>query len=279
MPLAKQSSVAILDENDTTNDYVKVFKAISQLFKKADSGPINSAKTSEFYALARGMGDEKLSKQEFMAHVTWDSLKACLPAQHMQRFQDQDGDGDCDMDDVWLQLDEDRSGSVTFDEFVSALLDRPTPDKEVFLVYMNDEGNISSEKVGDALRAMGHNPSDAEVMKIVNKFDANADKEIDPEEWAAIVKSMPAPNDAQVVEDIKAAFGVLSKCEPGSEATASVETAELEYVFTNLGAKLSPEDAETMVKVVDANGDKQVDYSEFLCMRGQVGASYQVKLD
>ena len=37
---------------------------------------------------------QKLSKQEFMAHVTWDSLKACLPAQHMQRFQDQDGDGD-----------------------------------------------------------------------------------------------------------------------------------------------------------------------------------------
>ena len=57
MPLAKQSSVAILDEK-YENDYMKVFKGMSQLFKKADSGPINAAKTSEFYALARGMGDE-----------------------------------------------------------------------------------------------------------------------------------------------------------------------------------------------------------------------------
>ena len=93
MPLAKQSSVAILDENDTTNDYVKVFKAISQLFKKADSGPINSAKTSEFYALARGMGDEvclSLPARSYKGHarvvgVVADGLCARLSSRQGRR--------------------------------------------------------------------------------------------------------------------------------------------------------------------------------------------------
>lgn len=277
MPLAKQSSIAVLDAS-AQNDYMKVFKGICKLFKEADSGPIDAAKTSQFYHLAREMQDEKISKVEFTTHVTWDKLKNTIGPEYMAKFQDQDGDGDTDMDDIWLQLDEDRSGHVTLDEFVSALLDRPTPEKEVFMVYMNDAGNLPSDVVGDALRAMGYNPSDAEVMKIVNKFDVNADKEIDPDEWAAIVKSMPPPNDARIIEDVKASFGIMSKCAAGQEEKAQVETAELEYVFTNLGAKLSPEDAATMVKVVDANSDGQVDYSEFLCMRGQVGASYQVAL-
>lgn len=277
MPLAKQSSIAVL-EDGAQNDYMKAFKAAVHLFKEADSGPIESAKTSEFYHLAREMKDDKISKVEFQKHITWDKLVACVGAEHMERFKDQDGDGDTDMDDVWLQLDEDRSGHITFEEFVSGLLDRATPETEVFQVYMNDAGNLPSDLVGDALRALGHNPADADVIKIVNKFDANADKEIDPKEWEDIVNSMETPKDADVQEAIKASFAVLSKCEKGAEDKASVETAELEYVFTHLGAKLNPEDAETMVKVVDSNGDGQVDYSEFLCMRGQVGASYQVTL-
>ena len=71
------------------------------------------------------------------------------------------------MDDVWLQLDADGNGSIDLDEFVSGLLDRPAADREVFLVYMNDDGNLPADLVGDALRALGHNPSDAEVIRIV----------------------------------------------------------------------------------------------------------------
>ena len=68
---------------------------------------------------------------------------------------------------MWLQLDADGNGSIDLDEFVSGLLDRPAADREVFLVYMNDDGNLPADLVGDALRALGHNPSDAEVIRIV----------------------------------------------------------------------------------------------------------------
>ena len=58
----------------------------------------------------------------------------------MANFKDEDGDGDIDMDDVWLALDTDRSGDLSFDEFVTGLLKRSTPAKEVFQTWMNDSG-------------------------------------------------------------------------------------------------------------------------------------------
>ena len=92
-------------------------------------------------------------------------------------------------------------------------------------------------------------PCPCVASKQVNKFDVNADKEIDPEEWAAITQQMPPINDKDTVESIKASFGILAKCKEGDEATASIDTAELEYVMTNLGAKLNAEDAKLMVTV------------------------------
>ena len=50
---------------------------------------------------------------------------------------------------------------------------------EAFDILRDQDPNLSVEKVGDALRAIGYNPTDSEVMDLVNKFDTNADGEIE----------------------------------------------------------------------------------------------------
>lgn len=61
-------------------------------------------------------------------------------------------------------------------------------------------------------------------------------------------------------EDIKAAFEVVAK------GSGSISTAELTFVMTSLGDALTEDEAKSMVKVVDANGDGNVDYTEFNVM-------------
>ena len=54
-----------------------------------------------------------------------------------------------------------------------------------------------------------------------------------------------------------------------------MSTAELQYVFCNLGTKLDETQAAEMIKVVDANSDGSVDAEEFMAMRGLPGMSFE----
>jgi len=130
---------------------------------------------------------------------------------------------------------------------------------EAFDILRDQEDNLSVEKVGEALRAIGFNPTDAEVMDLVNKFDTNADGEISKAEWEEMVKDMDQfPKDNE--EDIKNAFAVVAKGDP------TISTAELTFIMTTLGTQLDESEAQAMVKTVDANGDGSVDWTEFTVM-------------
>lgn len=267
------SSLSVWEAKEDTSHFKRVFHGMLRLFHEADSGPasMDGMDAADFYNLSKGAGDKSISKAEFKAKCTWDKFKNILGAMYMERFQDLDGDGDVDMDDVWLQLDSDGNGSLSIEEFAYSLLDRPAAWKEVFEIFQ-EGGNINSDDIGSAIRCLGYNPDDAEVMATVNKFDTNADGEFDYSEWEAIVKSYDATivDDAQLQKDIETNFNILAK------GAKDVSTAELAYVMTALGAKLEKSAADSMVKIVDANGDGSVDYTEFLAMRGVPGATFEV---
>lgn len=61
---------------------------------------------------------------------------------------------------------------------------------EAFDIFRDQLDAIPVENVGDALRALGFNPTESEVMQYINKYDTNADGHLDLEEWKAIVHAM-----------------------------------------------------------------------------------------
>jgi len=251
--------------------FKRVFHGMIKLFNEADSGPasMDGMAAEDFYALSRSSGDKKVSKAEFKSKLDWGKFKAILGETYMERFQDLDGDGDVDMDDIWIQLDTNGDGQLTIEECVFSLLDRPAAWKEVYEIFQ-EGGNISVDDLGSAIRSLGYNPDDATVMATVNKYDVNADGNLDYGEWEQIVKGMEQSDDAQLQKDIETNFGILAK------GAKDISTAELAYVMSALGSKLAKEAAEEMVKVVDANGDGSVDYTEFLKMRGVPGATFEI---
>jgi hypothetical protein len=64
-------------------------------------------------------------------------------------------------------------------------------------------------------------------MKLVNKFDTNADGDIDPEEWKQICFQMEPSSgdyDTKLVENIRTHFTTLAK------GASTISTDELAYV-------------------------------------------------
>jgi len=267
------SSLSVWDVKKDGSHFKRVFHGMIKLFDSAAAGSapasVEGMTAEEFYNMGISVDTTKVSKADFKAKCTWDAFSAILGPMYMERFVDLDGDGDVDMDDVWIQLDANKDGALTIEEFVFALLDRPAAWKEVYEIFQ-EGGNISVDNLGSAIRCLGFNPDDASVMATVNKYDTNADGELDYGEWENIVKGMHKSDDAQLQKDIETNFNILAK---GSK---DISTAELAYVMSALGSKLAKEAAEEMVKVVDANGDGSVDYTEFLKMRGVPGATFEV---
>ena len=267
------SSLSVWDVKKDGAHFKRVFHGMIKLFDAtsgaAAGASVDGMQADAFYSMQQSAAGTKVSKADFKAKCTWDAFKNILGATYMERFQDLDGDGDVDMDDVWIQLDTNNDGSLSIDEFVFSLLDRPAAWREVFEIFQ-EGGNISVDDLGPAIRCLGYNPDDATVMATVNKYDTNADGELDYQEWENIVKGQEQTDDAQLQKDIETNFAVLAK------GDKDISTAELAYVMSALGSKLAKEAAEAMVKVVDSNGDGSVDYTEFLKMRGVPGATFEV---
>lgn len=86
--------------------------------------------------------------------------------------------------------------------------------------------NYAVSLIKKALRAIGYNPSEVQVMDIVNKYDVNADGKIDNGEWKQICNSLSqnlgADYDEKLIADIKENFQLLAK------GQSTISTSEYE---------------------------------------------------
>merc|ERR1712159_273278 len=67
--------------------------------------------------------------------------------------------------------------------------------------------------------------------------------------------------DTDSEEEIVEAFKVFDK-----DGNGFISAAELRHVMTNLGEKLTDEEADEMIREADVDGDGQINYEEFVKM-------------
>ena len=132
--------------------------------------------------------------------------------------------------------------------------------KKAFSLFDKDEdGTISARELGVVMKALGQNPSQAELQALIDEVDVDGSGTVDfPEYLAMMARKM---KDTGTEREIKAAFNVFDK-----DGNGFIGASELREVMKSMGEKCSMAEAEEMIREADQDGDGHVSYEEFLKM-------------
>ena len=139
-------------------------------------------------------------------------------------------------------------------------LDKESIDecKEVFDLFDKDkDGAIETKELGHVLNALGVNPTQSELLEMINEVDVDGLGKIKFQAFLELYKRKKNASDSE--EDLIEAFKVLDK-----DGNGIIEASELRHLLTNLGNALSEEEADEMVREVDIDGDGLINYHELV---------------
>ena len=148
--------------------------------------------------------------------------------------------------------------------------------KEVFDLYDSEkEGLIPEEKLAEALRALGTNPTKSEVEEMIQEIYDNKLHKLAEEKGTSInnVKITRGKiefndfieqyckllKDPDTEEDLLASFRLFDK-----EGLGVISKSELIHIMTTLGEDFSIEQATHMFNAGDLRGDGYFRYEEFV---------------
>ncbi|THH01008.1 hypothetical protein EW026_g1599 [Hermanssonia centrifuga] len=128
--------------------------------------------------------------------------------------------------------------------------------KEAFALFdKKGTGAVPREVLGDLLRALGQNPTQAEVRDIVD----NAPRDVDYKTFLTILNRPDGFKPAGTPEEFIRGFQVFDK-----EGNGFIGAGELRYVLTQLGEKMSDEEVDELLKGVQIGADGNVNYESFV---------------
>ncbi|XP_021060732.1 myosin light chain 6B [Mus pahari] len=122
------------------------------------------------------------------------------------------------------------------------------------------DGKILYSQCGDLMRALGQNPTNAEVLKVLGnpKNEELKSRRVDFETFLPMLQAVAKNRDQGTYEDYLEGLRVFDK-----EGNGKVMGAELRHVLTTLGEKMTEEEVETVLAGhEDSNGC--INYEAFL---------------
>ena len=109
------------------------------------------------------------------------------------------------------------------------------------------------------MRKLGQNPSEGDLIEMINSVDDNGDNEIDFEEFLVLMKCRIGERDPE--KELRDAFAVFD-----SDGSGSIDRKELKRLMKKLGQALTEAELDAMMDEVDTNGDGEISFEEFKAM-------------
>jgi len=133
---------------------------------------------------------------------------------------------------------------------------------DAFKLFDKDgDGTITVDEIFTVFQDLGFKKyTKNDVAKMVKAVDKDGNGEIDLDEFIALLRSKRNNKYAKMTpeDELKEAFKIFD-----GDNNGSIDADELSKVMTALGEKLTKEDIEFMIKTVDIDGDKTIDFKEF----------------
>lgn len=113
--------------------------------------------------------------------------------------------------------------------------------QEAFLLYdQRGDGKIPVSQIGDVMRALGQNPTESEVKKLVNEH--RADDRVTFEVFLPIMQAICGRSSTDTSDDFIEGLRHFDK-----DGNGFITIAELRHLLTTIGEKLSDEEAEQLL--------------------------------
>ncbi|CAD6194593.1 unnamed protein product [Caenorhabditis auriculariae] len=149
-----------------------------------------------------------------------------------------------------------QSASSEADEFTAEELQEFA---QAFKLFDKDGNNtMNIKELGVAMRTLGLNPTEEELLNMVNEYDVDGNGKIDFGEFCKMMKEMNKETDQEL---IRLAFKVFDK-----DGNGFITAQEFKHFMTTMGERFSEEEVDEIIREVDKDGDEQIDLDEFVNM-------------
>jgi calmodulin len=114
-------------------------------------------------------------------------------------------------------------------------------------------GSIEGKKIGTAMRAVGLNPTEAQVAEWKKEAGSSVD---DAAFKAMCVKKIGEANDS--TDEITESFSVFDK-----DGNGFISAVEFKHILVTMGEALSEKEITEVMKEVDIGSDGMINYNDF----------------
>lgn len=133
--------------------------------------------------------------------------------------------------------------------------------QETFNIFDNKgDGMISVKQVGDVLRAMNQNPTEADIAKCLGKEMAeNAEGRISWDQFLPMLQTVMKSKDRYSFDDIIEGLRHFD-----TDGSGLINAAELRHLLTALGEKLTEDEVEQLMDGMNSDEEGKVNYENFV---------------
>jgi len=119
---------------------------------------------------------------------------------------------------------------------------------------------IPASQVGEVLRALGQNPTEADVRRLTQQSNQKTEGRVSFETFLPILQAVSAKKITDTVDDFIEGLRHFDK-----DGNGFISSAELRHMLTSLGEKMTEEEVESLIHgQEDSQGN--INYEEFVKM-------------
>merc|ERR1712118_413074 len=132
--------------------------------------------------------------------------------------------------------------------------------KEAFELFDTDgSGSIATGELKVAMKALGFEPKEGEIEKMIHSVDDDGDGEMDYDDFERMMERKILDKDQK--DDLMKAFKLID-----DDSTGKISLANLKRVAKELGETTTEEDLLEVIAESDKDGDGELSVEEFLAV-------------